>query len=338
MNGRIYDPVLGRMLSPDNYIQNAGATQFYNRYSYCLSNPLKYVDPSGNSTYGYGCNNLAQQLNYNLQMEDNHWFQNMTGLDCQMIFINNNPFGIYDGGGGGDGGNAGGGGEDGQFTYLGGGQFSGVGASVDNKGDIEIEWGTMEKPTLEDIVYTAYYNSINSTNVQLLNTYEHHHKTISMGEGNNWTDSFNKWIGGASVLTGAVEHFSGTTTTIGNNFMLYLNGWQGNQYVTTSELAAIGKIASRGLFVVGTGISIYKGIDAAIQGNYTGVAKSGIDITMGAIATFGGPPGWIIGSVYFICDATGVFSTPDHLAPYMPKNPCAQDNTYFPPPIIYRYP
>ena len=167
------------------YIQNAGATQFYNRYSYCLSNPLKYVDPSGNSTYGYGCNNLAQQLNYNLQMEDNHWFQNMTGLDCQMIFINNNPFGIYDGGGGGDGGNAGGGGEDGQFTYLGGGQFSGVGVSVDNKGDIEIEWGTMEKPTLEDIVYTAYYNSINGTNVQLLNTYEHHHKTISMGDANS---------------------------------------------------------------------------------------------------------------------------------------------------------
>ena len=32
MNGRLYDPVLGRMLSPDNYISDAGFTQDYNRY------------------------------------------------------------------------------------------------------------------------------------------------------------------------------------------------------------------------------------------------------------------------------------------------------------------
>ena len=45
MNGRLYDPVLGRMLSPDNFAQNS--TQGLNRYSYCLNNPLKYTDPSG---------------------------------------------------------------------------------------------------------------------------------------------------------------------------------------------------------------------------------------------------------------------------------------------------
>lgn len=47
MNGRMYDPFLGRMLSPDNYVQAAGNTQSYNRYSYCLNNPLKFTDPSG---------------------------------------------------------------------------------------------------------------------------------------------------------------------------------------------------------------------------------------------------------------------------------------------------
>jgi len=47
MNGRLYDPVVGRFLSPDSYIQNPGFTQNYNRYSYCLNNPLKYTDPSG---------------------------------------------------------------------------------------------------------------------------------------------------------------------------------------------------------------------------------------------------------------------------------------------------
>lgn len=47
MNGRLYDPVLGRFLSPDNYVQMPDFSQSFNRYSYCLNNPLKFNDPSG---------------------------------------------------------------------------------------------------------------------------------------------------------------------------------------------------------------------------------------------------------------------------------------------------
>jgi RHS repeat-associated protein len=47
MNGRLYDPVLGRMLSPDPYIQMPDFSQNFNRYSYCWNNPLIYTDPSG---------------------------------------------------------------------------------------------------------------------------------------------------------------------------------------------------------------------------------------------------------------------------------------------------
>ena len=47
MNGRMYDPYLGRFLSPDNYVQLPTSAQSFNRYSYCLNNPLMYVDPSG---------------------------------------------------------------------------------------------------------------------------------------------------------------------------------------------------------------------------------------------------------------------------------------------------
>ena len=46
-NGRLYDPYLGRFLSPDNYVQLSTSAQSFNRYSYCLNNPLKYVDPDG---------------------------------------------------------------------------------------------------------------------------------------------------------------------------------------------------------------------------------------------------------------------------------------------------
>ncbi len=48
MNGRLYDPLLGRFLSPDNYVQEPFNTQNLNRYSYCLNNPVKHTDPSGN--------------------------------------------------------------------------------------------------------------------------------------------------------------------------------------------------------------------------------------------------------------------------------------------------
>ena len=47
MNGRLYDPILGRFLSPDNYVQIPNFSQSFNRYSYCLNNPLKYTDPDG---------------------------------------------------------------------------------------------------------------------------------------------------------------------------------------------------------------------------------------------------------------------------------------------------
>ena len=47
MNGRLYDPFLARFLSPDPFVQAPDYTQNYNRYSYCLNNPLKYTDPTG---------------------------------------------------------------------------------------------------------------------------------------------------------------------------------------------------------------------------------------------------------------------------------------------------
>jgi len=48
MNARMYDPVNGRMLAPDNYVNGAYASQAFNRYGYACNNPLKYTDPDGN--------------------------------------------------------------------------------------------------------------------------------------------------------------------------------------------------------------------------------------------------------------------------------------------------
>ncbi len=43
----MYDPALGRFLSPDPYVQLPDFSQNFNRYSYALNNPLKFTDPDG---------------------------------------------------------------------------------------------------------------------------------------------------------------------------------------------------------------------------------------------------------------------------------------------------
>ncbi|MBN9409215.1 MAG: RHS repeat-associated core domain-containing protein [Burkholderiales bacterium] len=47
MNGRMYDPHIGRFMQADPFIQAPDLLQNYNRYSYVLNNPLNATDPSG---------------------------------------------------------------------------------------------------------------------------------------------------------------------------------------------------------------------------------------------------------------------------------------------------
>ncbi len=51
---RLYDPLLGRFISPDTIISKPRKLQAFNRYSYVLNNPLKYIDPSGHQDEGGG--------------------------------------------------------------------------------------------------------------------------------------------------------------------------------------------------------------------------------------------------------------------------------------------
>lgn len=59
-NARYYDPTIGRFVSPDTIVPDAGDSQDYNRYTYVRNNPIKYNDPTGHQSNvcppdDYGC-------------------------------------------------------------------------------------------------------------------------------------------------------------------------------------------------------------------------------------------------------------------------------------------
>ena len=47
LNGRVYDPLIGRMMSADPFVPDALNGQAWNRYSYVINNPLAFTDPNG---------------------------------------------------------------------------------------------------------------------------------------------------------------------------------------------------------------------------------------------------------------------------------------------------
>jgi len=64
MNGRIYDPLIGRFLSPDPQIQAPENLQSFNRYTYVLNRPLSLTDPSGFTAEGNGLFQLSSPSNH----------------------------------------------------------------------------------------------------------------------------------------------------------------------------------------------------------------------------------------------------------------------------------
>ena len=55
-NGRLYDPALGRYLSPDAAVSHPGLSKSWNGYAYVSNSPLSYTDPTGMVQAGPGCN------------------------------------------------------------------------------------------------------------------------------------------------------------------------------------------------------------------------------------------------------------------------------------------
>ena len=59
MNGRVYDPSLGRFLSADSQVEDESDPQDYNRYSYVRNRPLVLTDPTGFAPDGDGSDDMT---------------------------------------------------------------------------------------------------------------------------------------------------------------------------------------------------------------------------------------------------------------------------------------
>jgi len=94
MNARMYDPTIGRMLTPDNFVQEPYNTQSHNRYAYVFNNPLRYVDPTGNIvSYSY------EEMDWSFGMGGfsmpDHWVLGANGVywNPDAIGPSTTPFG-----------------------------------------------------------------------------------------------------------------------------------------------------------------------------------------------------------------------------------------------------
>ena len=90
MNGRVYEPLLGRFLSPDPFVQYPESTQGFNRYTYVSNNPLSMIDPNG-----YWVENLDEDDEI---YDDGDW--NMYPDDPSPTDDEGGIGGIFGGGGG----------------------------------------------------------------------------------------------------------------------------------------------------------------------------------------------------------------------------------------------
>ncbi|MFZ6816885.1 RHS repeat domain-containing protein [Undibacterium sp. Ji22W] len=61
MNGRIYDPAIGRFISADPNVPYASNIQSYNRLSYTRNNPMMMIDPSGFVDMSTSCQTIEDE-------------------------------------------------------------------------------------------------------------------------------------------------------------------------------------------------------------------------------------------------------------------------------------
>ena len=311
MTGRLYDPYLARVLNPDPFVSDPGSSQALNRYTYAMNNPYVYFDPNGK--------NVRKKFHqFRRWFRDKVWYPITDAINGKP-----NPETMeYEGG------------LAQQFQEWGVPSFE---AGYNTSRGFFYSVNGNEPIYLEQAKVNSYAKAADVT-------YRARSQAASYGvyHEDNSLYLIEAGVNAAGFASTAREYsivINGRWR--GVNGKWYSLEWGGNQWTgaraNALRKAGYFKLASRGLFVVGTGISLYQGAGALLRGDYAGATKSVFDIGMGAFATYGGPLGWVIGGGYFALDALGAFDRRMITTSYIQPNCAVRDNTYVAPPKI-RYP
>jgi len=292
MNGRCYDPVVGRFLSPDIVVQNPNYTQSYNRYSYCINNPLKYSDPSG-WVYGRGWlrwhtpSNVSSRQRAIDLIFGNNWkpseFNELAGL----------------------------------LDMAGGNSLNNAGAPLDlcdqQLGAFKMAIGNMEKrPALTwSAVTTKYDDGTYATRI----TYFLDNKVVASASISNSIEcseettnfkfsTINNYLSMAGYIVAGI----GADAKFEAGNFTYLAGERSGNIIISAEkfgaggrlffrdLAKYAKWAGKGVFVASTIISI---VDMIKNPDQRTITIGALDIAFSAFGTFGGPGGQILSGYWF---------------------------------------
>ncbi len=285
MNGRLYDPVIARFFSPDNFVQVPNFTQSYNRYSYCLNNPLQYVDPSGeNLTFPW----------YRDILGIVHWIGSADDIPATGVFL----------------------GDQGVFTSNGEMRYYHADGAISG---IQLPEVTISRQE-SSIMFTPFFSSArfgtidNITELQGNNPGNFHYVApINPGYING--------LNGFAVSMGTQYHLIEFAARSHNKSVLSYREFRNLSEPEMTRLynqsiGESGKVLKSVSKWAGNGAAVFSMIGESVNYyNYTTTygfdwkvtAKYGLDMIMTGVGFFG-PVGFTVSSMYFILDvSTGGF-------------------------------
>ena len=320
MNGRIYDPVISSFLSADRYVQDPSSAMGFNRYAYCMYNPLKFVDPTGWRA-GHGGGGYPRSVS--------GLIQDYLSDPCYVTREQLREAGIYN--------------IEGGYGYAGGGGTMGA-HWMDGFGTCHYSsWYILTEGGGFDAGAWAIPASFNSNWVNDSQGYcDFGNMNCVKGESNQNSNSnsatsqgsrggVGNWGGGRDRVKNPVSNNINTilgyvVTTESTLFgtRSYSLKQLKNQKVldelgkslrTTYETrgivqkglsgmevgkVAVGRMTTASNVLGGVGIALV-GVDVILNDNII-YPSHVLDVGIGAASIFAGPPGWIIGGSYLLID------------------------------------
>ena len=277
MNARLYDPMLGRFLSPDPHIQSPDCPQNYNRYSYCLNNPLRYTDPTGETYYTttnkFEIERFLRELKYGNanRVLNNYNFSNWTKYNVLLLSVNS-PNGV---------------------AYLTLMPSSKLSVSIISSDSFEMYCESTDYEVIVGKIRFSPYSFY----------------VLPLGfDTSIYADSdvlkLPEWVSDANTLVGASSASQGTKTAIIKKVVDKSGVPSGlEKYVN------INKKISKSL---GYASIFYAGLNLYSTYTQTGMSTAlimpAVDLGMAIFGTWGGPWGVAISTGYYIADTAGAFN------------------------------